>query len=110
MINVLQKIKYPFIVFLAMLVSCTDRSARMYEALPPEQTGISFANNLIYSDSLSVLDFEYLFNGGGVAIGDINNDGLQDIYFTGNMTSGKLYLNKGNLHGKEYDERIFYLL
>ena len=65
--------------------------------MDPESTGVTFSNNLVYTDTLTVLDFEYLYNGGGVGIGDINNDGLQDIYFSGNMTSGKLYLNKGDL-------------
>lgn len=105
MINLIQRIKYSYIIVLAAQVSCTDNSARMYEALSPEQTGISFANNLVYSDSLSVLDFEYLFNGGGVAVGDIDNDGLQDLYFTGNMTSGKLYLNKGNWKFEDISEK-----
>jgi len=100
-----QKINYIFILLLILLVSCNDRSTQRYESLSPDQTGISFANNLIYSDTLSVLDFEYLFNGGGVAVGDINNDGLQDIYFTGNMTSGKLYLNLGNWKFEDITEK-----
>ncbi len=87
---------YFIFVFVIVLISCKEQTTPLYETLTPEQTGIDFANTLIKSDTLSVLDFEYLFNGGGVAIGDINNDGLQDVYFTGNMTSGKLYLNRGN--------------
>jgi len=84
-------------LFVAFLFSeCTDKSGQLYQSVDPESSGITFSNNLIYSDTLTVLDFEYLYNGGGVGIGDINNDGLQDVYFSGNMTSGKLYLNKGN--------------
>lgn len=79
-----------------VIISCRGKSETLYEKLTSEQTGIEFANMINYSDTLSVLDFEYLFNGGGVAVGDINNDGLLDIYFTGNMTSSKLYLNRGN--------------
>src|SRR6476469_8704248 len=60
-------------------------------------SGISFKNELTYSDSLSVLEFEYMFNGSGVALLDVNNDGLQDVMFGGNMVSSRLYLNKGNL-------------
>ncbi|MBL7872296.1 MAG: VCBS repeat-containing protein [Cyclobacteriaceae bacterium] len=104
------KIRTRFVIipsFALMLVvgSCRNTPNALYEKLTPEQTGIYFANNLSYSDTLSILDFEYLFNGGGVAIGDINNDGLQDIYFTGNMTSGKLYLNLGNLKFEDITEK-----
>jgi hypothetical protein len=83
-------------VTLAVIQACTKESDTMFKKLPAGQTGIDFANNLIYSDTLSVLDFEYLFNGGGVAVGDVNNDGLSDIFFSGNMTSSRLYLNRGN--------------
>ena len=48
------------------------------------------------SETFNVLDYGYLYNGAGVAVGDINNDGLPDIYFSGNFTKSKLYLNKGN--------------
>lgn len=59
-------------------------------------THVRFNNRLTSNDTLNILDFEYMFNGGGVGIGDINNDGLQDIYFTGNQVSGQLYINQGN--------------
>jgi hypothetical protein len=69
----------------------------MFTLTSPEVTGIDFSNTITVQ-SLSVLDFEYLYNGGGVALTDINNDGLLDIYFTGNTSTSKLYLNKGNLN------------
>jgi hypothetical protein len=59
-------------------------------------TGIDFSNSLIYTDSLTILDFEYMYNGAGVGIIDINNDGLQDLYFTGNMVSSRLFMNLGD--------------
>jgi hypothetical protein len=98
-------LKYVFPFALIAIISCNQKSRHVYEKLTPEQTGINFSNTLVYSDTLSVLDFEYLFNGGGVAIGDINNDGLQDIFFTGNMTSGKLYLNRGNWKFEDITEK-----
>ncbi|WP_317168182.1 VCBS repeat-containing protein [Pontibacter pamirensis] len=61
-----------------------------------DETGIHFSNRITESDTMNVLKSEYIYNGGGVGIGDFNNDGLQDIYFTGNMVSSKLYLNKGD--------------
>jgi len=69
----------------------------LFHLLPSEQTGIDFSNTLYEDNQLNIINFEYFYNGAGVAIGDINNDELQDIFFTGNMVPGKLYLNKGNL-------------
>ena len=58
---------------------------------------LSTQNNLITeNDSMNILDYEYLYNGGGAAIADFNNDGKQDIFFTGNMVGNKMYLNEGN--------------
>jgi hypothetical protein len=61
-----------------------------------EDTGIGFSNDLQENEDLNILTFEYFYNGAGVGIGDINNDGLKDIFFAANMTSNRLYLNKGN--------------
>jgi hypothetical protein len=87
-------------IFVLMLNGCREKTAQketLFELLTPAFTGIHFANTITESDSFSILTFDYIYNGGGVAIGDINNDQLPDIYFTGNQQSGKLYLNKGNL-------------
>ena len=73
----------------------------MFELLPPSQTGVSFKNSLAESPAANVLTYEYFYNGGGVAIGDINNDGLEDIYFSGNMKPNALYLNLGNFKFKD---------
>ncbi|WP_317039867.1 VCBS repeat-containing protein [Kriegella aquimaris] len=69
------------------------------------QTGIEFANNLVENDSLNYFTYSYLYMGGGVSTGDINNDGLLDIYFTGNQVSNKLYLNKGNLQFEDITKK-----
>ncbi|HLY70651.1 MAG TPA: VCBS repeat-containing protein [Puia sp.] len=70
---------------------------KLFTELDPEKTGIHFTNPNTDYDSLSILDYMYYYNGGGVAIGDINNDGLPDIFFTSNTAGNKLYLNKGNM-------------
>ncbi|MEM9918744.1 MAG: VCBS repeat-containing protein [Bacteroidota bacterium] len=82
----------------ALLLGCqfTKPSADpLFEQMSATYTGVDFSNAISYPDSLIALSFEYLFNGCGVAVGDVNNDGLDDLFFTGNMTAGKLYLNKG---------------
>ncbi len=70
---------------------------KLFEQLTEEKTGINFINSLEYTESLNPYTFKNFYNGGGVALGDINNDGLTDIFFSGNMVSNRLYLNKGNL-------------
>lgn len=67
----------------------------LFTSLSANQTGITFANNLTEGLNTNVLMYEYFYNGGGVAIGDLNNDGFDDIYFSGNMVPNQLYLNKG---------------
>ncbi|MFT3705073.1 MAG: VCBS repeat-containing protein [Agriterribacter sp.] len=69
----------------------------LFTLLSPEQTHINFQNTLTENLNANVMMYEYIYNGGGVAIGDVNGDGLQDIYFTGNMVPNKLYINKGKM-------------
>ena len=94
-----------FFVVILLTLSCGDSDNRLFKQLSPGKSGIDFANQLSYNDSISVLEFEYMFNGGGVALIDINNDQLQDIIFTGNMVSSRLYLNKGNLKFEDITEK-----
>lgn len=75
----------------------SEAPASLFQLLQPGQTGIHFANNLTESDSLNILNQANIYNGGGVGIGDFNNDGLADIFFAGNMVTNKLYLNKGEM-------------
>nr|WP_297787107.1 VCBS repeat-containing protein [uncultured Allomuricauda sp.] len=81
---------------ISLAVSC-KKGGSLFENPDPEKTGVDFTNTLTTTENLSILDYLYFYNGGGVSIGDINNDGLPDIFFTGNQVKNKLYLNKGNL-------------
>ncbi|MBW3466489.1 VCBS repeat-containing protein [Arthrospiribacter ruber] len=67
-----------------------------FESISSRKSGVSFNNKLTEDKSNNILTYEYFYNGGGVAVGDFNNDGLEDIFFTGNMTENKLYLNLGD--------------
>lgn len=77
----------------------------LFKLLTPEETNIKFRNDLIEDEKLNVLSYEYLYNGGGVAVGDINNDGLEDLFFTSNLGQNKLYLNLGNLKFKDITQQ-----
>ncbi len=97
-------VKYLFSsFFLCVLFSCSSPTPK-FITLSSEHTGIHFNNTIIESDSVNVLDFENVYNGGGVGVGDFNNDGLSDLYFTGNLVSNKLYLNKGNFKFEDITE------
>lgn len=76
--------------------ACKQDSKTLFRKIEKSASGIDFVNAVLENDSVNVLDVENIYNGGGVAIADFNNDGMQDIYYIGNMSSNKLYLNKGN--------------
>ncbi|RYE36565.1 MAG: RNA-binding protein [Sphingobacteriaceae bacterium] len=83
-----------FFVILCSFLSC--KRSTLFEQINSSHSGIHFNNLITENDSINPLDVVNIYNGGGVGIGDFNNDGLPDIYFTGNMVSSKLYLNKGD--------------
>jgi len=79
-----------------MIASCKQQH-QLFQPIPSKHSGITFNNKIVENDSLNPIDVTNIYNGGGVGIGDFNNDGLQDVYLTGNMVSSKLYLNRGKL-------------
>ena len=88
-----------------LLSACKTNTDTLFTLLPASETGVDFENKITDTDTLNILDYLYYYNGGGVAIGDINNDGLADIYFSSNMGSNKLYLNKGNFKFEDITEK-----
>ncbi len=84
------------VMFCAILMSC-DKELPRFTQLSPDDTGIQFNNEIIQQDSFNIMHNEYMYNGGGVGIADLNNDGLQDVIFTGNKVMSRIYLNRGEL-------------
>lgn len=83
---------YFAILFSLSIFSCKEKT--LFTELKSEDTGITFSNRITENDTMNIVSFEYIYNGGGVALGDFNNDNKTDVYFTGNQVSNKLYLNK----------------
>ncbi len=90
------KIIYTSFVFLILLLSCNKHDKKQFSLLSSNETGILFSNDIVETDSLNYFNYPYMYMGGGVSAGDINNDGLIDLFFTANMKPNKLYLNKGD--------------
>ena len=76
--------------------SASENGANLFDALSPERTGIRFANRITENDTFNILALEYVYNGGGVGVGNFNGDSLPDLYFTGNTADNALYLNRGD--------------
>src|SRR2546422_623043 len=93
-------------LLLLAVASCGgETAAPVFTLLPPGQTGVTFANTITTNDSFNIQSNVYVYNGAGVAVGDIDNDGLPDLFFSGNMVSSRLYLNKGNMRFEDITER-----
>lgn len=100
-----------FILLTLFLMGCSQetevpikKAAIYFESISADSSGIKFKNELYHLNDLNIIEYLYYYNGGGVAIGDINNDGLEDIYFTANQTPDRLYLNLGNLKFRDITE------
>lgn len=90
-------------LLLTVLSSCGDKHSEftLFSKVSSEETGVDFTNELEYDANFNVYTYRNYYNGGGVSIGDINNDGLVDIYLTSNLGANKLYLNQGNFSFKD---------
>lgn len=95
----IEKNKFSVVLFFCftVLIGCNKKQNALFEKMSASQTGVAFENKLVDEEHFNILYYLYFYNGGGVATGDVNNDGLVDVYFTANSKGkNKLYLNKGN--------------
>lgn len=92
-------IRFIILLWALLIFSCNSLTldANRPLLLQLKHTGIDFVNTITTNDTINLLNFQYCYNGGGIGVGDFNNDGLQDVYFTGNQVSSKLYINQGKL-------------
>jgi enediyne biosynthesis protein E4 len=101
-------VKHTFIFFFCgMIVSCSKNpnTKLLFKKLSSEESNITFENTIVETPEVNILNYEYTYNGGGVAAGDFNNDGLTDLYFSGNTVSNRLYINQGKLKFKDVTEK-----
>ena len=104
--TLISKIPLWLSLFLVMITGCSfdTGSEPLFTKLTSDQTSITFENTITENEGFTFSDFPFIFNGGGVAVGDINNDNLPDVYLTGNMVSSRLYLNKGKFRFEDITE------
>ena len=82
-------------LMIVCFASCHSKQP-LFKLISSEHSGIHFANTIVENDSVNPIDLTNIYNGGGVGVGDFNNDGLEDLYFSGNQVSNGLYINKGD--------------
>ena len=81
-------------------LSSKESSSKIFTEITDAESGIDFRNDLTVTDSMNFFNYGYFYMGGGVAVGDFNSDGLEDVFFTGNMVENQLYMNTGDLQFK----------
>ncbi|RXK57800.1 RNA-binding protein [Lacibacter luteus] len=99
--------RLPLLLLFALLLfsACAKKEKPLFVAVPSAQSGITFNNEIIENSQMNMVNYQYLYNGGGVGIGDFNNDNLPDIYFTASIASNRLYINRGNLKFEDVTEK-----
>ena len=104
----MRKFFIKFIVLFSIVsfcLACAKKKDTLFTAVPSSHSGLNFENTVTNTKEFNIFKYRNFYNGGGVAVGDLNNDGLPDLYFTANMGSNKLYLNKGKLQFEDITDK-----
>ena len=100
--------KIYFFLFLILISACSKtEEQKLFKLLDPQESGINFENNLPFDEDFNVYKYRNFYNGGGVSIGDIDNDSLLDVYMTNNLGPNKLYKNMGNMTFKDISKEAW---
>jgi enediyne biosynthesis protein E4 len=99
------KLRSIFYLAIAVFAVSACNNRKVFMELDAAESGIHFENKLTPTEDINIIDYLYFYNGGGVAVGDINGDSLPDLYFSGNQVKNKLYLNKGNLKFEDITQK-----
>ena len=94
-----------FMLSLLLIFSCSKKEKPLFRNIDSKESGLTFNNEIVENNMLNMINYQYLYNGGGVGIGDFNNDSLPDIYFTASLKPSKLFLNRGNLKFEDVTEK-----
>lgn len=86
-------------------MGCRKEPGKLFHVRLGPEVGIDFRNTIVTNDTFNALTFEYIYDGGGVAVGDFNNDGREDLFFGGNQVSSRLYLNEGDLKFRDVTDQ-----
>jgi enediyne biosynthesis protein E4 len=94
-----------FIALSVFMLACSSKNEPLFKEIKSAESGITFNNSVVEDDMINMINYQYLYNGGGVGIGNFNNDSLPDIYFTSSFAGNKLYLNRGNMKFEDVTEQ-----